>query len=934
MEEKTRIDRDLESDRWRRIKEIFAEAIELGTAERSAFIAAACADDDDLAAEVRRLIDSSERDDDFLERPAIADAPSVLDEKATRIDNRAGQIPTKGDGFVAGTVLASRYRILGLLGRGGMGEVYKADDIKLSQTVALKFLPDRLERDPAALERFHAEVRTARQVSHPNVCRVFDIGEIDGRHFLSMEFIDGDDLSSLLRRVGRLSSERAVEIARQLCVGLAAIHNAGILHRDFKPANVIIDGKGRARITDFGIAGIEAEIANDRLRVGTPAYMSPEQIAGKDVSAKSDIYALGLVLYEIFTGKQAFTADSIHELIRKHQTETPTNPSEHVKGIDPLVESVIARCLEKDPKDRPESALHVAMALPGGNPMQIALDAGETPSPEMVAASPKMGALSPLLAGICVAGAIVIMLLTIIASMRTDAHNLVSFAKPPQVLTERVNEIVGRFGYSDPPKERYSRFYSEDSYSNYIREHATKDDWDKISTGQPMLFVFNDQQSPGYFDIYMHGNGLWTSGPMATAGMRTVSLDTRGRLVAFLAVPPEHTAGAADSTVDFSPAFEFAGLDISKFAKSVPQWTPPQAYDTRSAWEGAMPDHPEITLRVEAAGFEGKIVFFRLVYPWTHKDASEVDPYTARFWIALSLFAFLIFATIAAAGFLVRKNLRSGSGDRSGAFKTSLVVFCAIFLGWFFSMGHVPSILPELGRLAHTVRIALFAAAGTWVFYLALEPVVRRNLPDLMVSWNRLLAGDWRDPLVGRDVLLGTLWSVAGSGLIHFSGVLARALGQNFEPKFESSSLISLKSSSSMIFTGIGSGIVIGFLIICIFVLIFLAVRNRTSATILLFLLVTVISIALFSRSPVDVPIIAVSALFGTLLNVRVGLLATVVSQTLSFLLMSSLLTTDLGAWFAGDMIVKLVLMGLLLVYGYRISTAKSSFFENISVRQ
>lgn len=933
MEERTRIDRDLENDRWRRIKEIFAEAIELGPPERSAFIAAACADDDDLAVEVRRLIDSNERVDDFLERPAIAEAMSVLDEKATRIDNRTGQIATKGDGFVAGTVLASRYRILGLLGRGGMGEVYKADDIKLSQTVALKFLPDRLERDPAALERFHAEVRTARQVSHPNVCRVFDIGEIDGRHFLSMEFIDGDDLSSLLRRVGRLSSERAVEIARQLCVGLAAIHNAGILHRDFKPANVIIDGKGRVRITDFGIAGIESEVANDRLRVGTPAYMSPEQIAGKDVSAKSDIYALGLVFYEIFTGKQAFTADSVHELIRKHQSETPTNPSEHVKGIDPLVESAIARCLEKDPKDRPDSALHVAMALPGGNPMQIALDAGETPSPEMVAASPKMGALSPLLAGICVAGAIVIMFLTIIASLRTDAHNLVPFAKPPQVLTERVNEIVGRFGYSDPAKERYSRFYSEDSYSNYIREHATKDDWDKISTGQPMLFVFNDQQSPGYFDIYMHGNGLWTSGPMATAGMRTVSLDTRGRLVAFQAVPPEHTAGAADSTVDFSPAFGFAGLDVSKFAKSVPQWTPPHAYDTRSAWEGAMPEHPEITLRVEAAGFEGKIVFFRLVYPWTQKDASEVDPYTARFWIALSLFAFLIFATIAAAGFLVRKNLRSGSGDRSGAFKTSLVVFCAIFLGWFFSMGHVPAILPELGRLAHSVRIALFAAAGTWVFYLALEPVVRRNLPDLIVSWNRLLAGDWRDPLVGRDVLLGTLWSVAGTGLIHLSGVLAKAFGQNFEPGLEGSSLISLKSSSSMIFTGIGFGIVTGFLIICIFVLIFLAVRNRTAATILLFLLVTVISIALFSRSPVDVPIIAVSGLFGTLLNVRVGLLATVVSQTLSFLLMSSLLTTDPGAWFAGDMIVKLALMGLLLVYGYRISTANSSFFENISVR-
>ncbi len=127
-----------------------------------------------------------------------------------------------------------------------------------------------------------------------------------------MEYVDGDDLPSLLRRVGGFSSERAVELARQLCVGLSAIHNAGILHRDFKPANVIIDSKGKARITDFGIAGLEAKIAQDNLRAGTPAYMSPEQIAGKDVSARSDIYALGLVLYKIFTGKQAFTDEAVH----------------------------------------------------------------------------------------------------------------------------------------------------------------------------------------------------------------------------------------------------------------------------------------------------------------------------------------------------------------------------------------------------------------------------------------------------------------------------------------------------------------------------------------------------------------------------------------------------------------------------------------------
>ncbi len=156
-----------------------------------------------------------------------------------------------------------------------------------------------------ALARFRGEVRTARQVSHPNVCRVFDIGEIEGVYYLSMEYVDGDDLSQLLRRIGHFASDKAVEISRQICYGLQAIHNAGILHRDLKPANIIIDSQGKTRITDFGIAGLEKDVQGAESRIGTPAYMSPEQIAGKEVTTQSDIYSLGLLLYEIFTGEQA-----------------------------------------------------------------------------------------------------------------------------------------------------------------------------------------------------------------------------------------------------------------------------------------------------------------------------------------------------------------------------------------------------------------------------------------------------------------------------------------------------------------------------------------------------------------------------------------------------------------------------------------------------
>ena len=187
--------------------------------------------------------------------------------------------------FEPGTIFDDRYRIIGRLGKGGMGEVYRADDLKLGQPVALKFLPESVDRDPARLTQLHTEVRMARQVSHPNVCRVYDVGEFEGHTFLSMEYVDGEDLASLLRRIGRFPQDRAIELARQICAGLAAAHDRNVVHRDLKPANIMLDGSGRIRITDFGLAGATGET----LRAGTPAYMAPEQLAGGEVTPRSDI---------------------------------------------------------------------------------------------------------------------------------------------------------------------------------------------------------------------------------------------------------------------------------------------------------------------------------------------------------------------------------------------------------------------------------------------------------------------------------------------------------------------------------------------------------------------------------------------------------------------------------------------------------------------
>jgi serine/threonine-protein kinase len=299
---------------------------------------------------------------------------------------RARQTTESSGRFLPGTVIGARYRMIGLVGRGGMGEVYRADDLKLGQPVALKFLPPDVERDPDRLDRFLAEVRMSLRVTHPNVCRVFDIGIIDERHCISMEYVDGEDLASLLRRIGRLPEDKAVEIAGQLCEGLTAAHDEGVLHRDLKPANILIDGRGRAKIADFGLAAVSGDISGAEARAGTPQYMAPEQVAGGKLSERTDLYALGLVLYELFTGKRAFEINSLDDL-KRLTSSTPTSPSSHISGLNPIVEKAILWCLEPDPAKRPASAEALAKALPGGDPLAMAVAAGDTPSPEMVAAA-------------------------------------------------------------------------------------------------------------------------------------------------------------------------------------------------------------------------------------------------------------------------------------------------------------------------------------------------------------------------------------------------------------------------------------------------------------------------------------------------------------------------------------------------------------------
>src|SRR5262245_16042800 len=314
-----------------RVKELFLAALNQKPAERREFLAAACGGDDALLENVESLLTAHEA----VERGDSNASASAAVEP-----------------FAPGDVFAGRYRMVARLGQGGMGDVWRADDLVLGQPVALKLLH---ATGPAGRALLLNEVRLARRVTHPSVCRVFDIGEEREQIFLSMELVEGEDLSALLHHTGRLPSETVADIGRQLCDALAAAHAQGILHCDLKPANILIDAKGGLHITDFSIA-VNRDGGGPKTGVGTPGYMAPEQLtSGAPVSERTDIYALGLVLYELLVGR--------HPIDRTGRSRTVPRPSTLVGAVDPAVEHAVMQALSPNPDDRPASAVEMKRLL-------------------------------------------------------------------------------------------------------------------------------------------------------------------------------------------------------------------------------------------------------------------------------------------------------------------------------------------------------------------------------------------------------------------------------------------------------------------------------------------------------------------------------------------------------------------------------------------
>jgi serine/threonine-protein kinase len=835
--------------------------------------------------------------------------------------------PANGARFAPGAVLQDRYRIVAMLGKGGMGEVYRADDLKLASSVALKLLPETLAFDPVRLDRFRSEVRLTRQISHANVCRVYDIGEFQTSAgpavFLSMEYVDGEDLGSLLRRIGRLPEDKALQIARQICAGLHAAHEQGVIHRDLKPANIMLDGRGNARIMDFGVAGFADDLnAKGDIASGTPAYMAPEQFNRTEVSRKSDLYSLGLVLYELFTGKPAFNAQSIEELRTLHKSGTSsslvTSPTSIVRGLDPAVERVILHCLENDPRNRPSSALAVSAALPGGDPLAAALAAGETPSPELLAVSGGEGTIPKWLAWTLAATALLAMATIAGVQDAFGIHRIAPFSYSPPVLVVKARETIEKLGVEAP---KVFEAYGYSPILDIARDPKAVGGIARLKEAHPASIFFWYRAEPartqpnGWADRGVTSN----TPPRDAPNSVYVALSSSGHLMRFERIAPDMGFAAATpkQPIDWTPFFSAANFDPTSIQPATPTRTPQVGADQRFAWTARYPNRDDMAFRIEAASLAGTPVSFRIV-PDTAKPTVSMEQ--ARNDAARTvdnIVSGTMLLGIGVAVFLAFRNIRAGKSDRRGAFASGVVTGVATFVSMTVGR-HTLGDMISIDIIGRPLGRSLWFGGLSWLVYLGMEPSIRKLWPLLLISWSRLMSGRWRDALVWRDLLIGATTGAAIAPLFF--------AGQTFDASTVSLSRPVMPTVEW--FTGVPfataalAGMVAGnFALPLLITLAMFGIHKVVRLRWITYPLTTIFLWAIVGgMSPLlGVQLAAVALAIGAMiLLIRVGQLAFASCLLIGTILVNAPLTLDFNAWYAGVSLVFAAPIAAILITGAR----------------
>jgi predicted Ser/Thr protein kinase len=944
--------RTMTPEEFQRIREVFEGALARPVSERRMFVESACGSDTVLQDEVERMLAAAATGHVLLDGP-VAPARARAGARASagglacpacrasvsaehRFCPACGS-PVTGETegrFRSGALFANRFRIVAALGRGGMGEVYRAQDLELGQPVALKFLTT-LRPDSQARNRLRNEVRLARQLAHPNVCRVYDIGEAHGELYLSMEYVDGEDLGALLKRIGRLPVDKGIEIARKLCAGLAAAHARGVVHRDFKPSNIMIDGHGEVRIMDFGLAAVAASLDPGDVRSGTPAYMAPEQLAGREATVQSDLYALGLVLYELFTGRAAFEAKDAAALQRQREDGRLTNPSTFVPELGERVERVILSCLEPESKLRPASALDVSAALPGGDPLAEALAAGQTPSPEMVAAAGSREALRPAVAIALVACIGVGLAAWCWLTPKVQMVSQLPFEYPPDALAAKGRDIARSLGYQSRPAETAFGFHEQAGYLEHVETVVTGTAAEKRTrwadllgvAPSPVTFWYRESAAPL---VPIDAAGLVTAidPPLVDAGAISMDLGLDGRLMRFSATPAATDQRPAAAADDWSILFRLAQLEVGDFRPVEPRRTPQQG--EQAAWEGVYPGRAGFPVRVEAARVSGQVTHFGVVFPW----GSDSQPVGLQAPSALlTEILFLVAALVA------RHNWKAERIDGSGAWRIAFLVGASILLALVL-MAH--RVVDLFNGVKPAIPLAIAGAVWAATLYMACEPWVRRLWPESMITWSRVISGRWRDPLVGRDVLIGVLGAVAVSSLnraiffwLTYNGAAPQGtvpLGGDFG--FVLDNLAGAPSAMAGVFMGVVRGLqnsVATFFVLFVFKVLlrrtWLAVAGATIATII----GPTLLLVLFTDETLTVASLFLAFLSTLLFTmaVRFGFFVLVTWVFVGQFAEHAMLTPEFGAWYGTSSLLAVVLIAALAAWGFHASLGGQQLFTS-----
>jgi len=609
--------------------------------------------------------------------------------------------------------------------------------------------------------------------------------------------------------------------------------------------------------------------------------------------------------------------------MRARRTSTPHRPSTLVRDIDPTVERAILRCLAEEPEERPASALMVSAALPGGDPLAAALAAGETPSPQLVAAAGETAGMPVRAALTAVALALVGLIACFVIGARISVAARMDLPYPPEVLAQKARDLVRQLGYAAKPVDSFSGMSYHDDYLEYL-DHAGGEhpDWDTVFKGRPSVLNFWQRGTPDYLVATQIKNfPLMTLGlvtpedpPPTLSGMTEVALDPEGRLVRFEAVPPQKMTeqpAAAAQPYDWTQLFALAGLDMTQFRPATPAWNSLAASDQRAAWTGLWPGTSK-PLRVEAGALEGKPVYFQLISDWTEPNRMVTEEKRSK--APQVLLVIFLLVLLAGALWLARRNYLQQRGDPRGALRTGALIFALEMLVWVLTAHFVPSLGTfELFILA--TSSSLFVAALFYVVYLAIEPYVRRHWPHGIISWSRLLAGRIRDPLVGRDALFGVLLGVTWTLILEFMFLALKHIGATPDlssPEFFLGARRVLGACASHLTTSIEGALIFFFLMFVCRVIF----RKPWLAALAFVALWTVTKSYDNHHFIYIVP--AYLAVYGiaAFVVLRFGFIALAVGIFTVDLLANLPLTTDLSSWYIGNSIFAVMLIAALAVWG------------------